>query len=287
MADVDKIENKIISVRGTDVTISRIEHDDYICLTDMAKHKNAERPGLIISHWLSTVYTVNFLRIWEQVHNPSFKLTEFREFKTQLSEPGFALSAKQWIEQTDAIGIISKRGRYGGTYAHRHIAFEFASWISPEFKYYLIAEFERLKSSEQELVSAEWNLQRLLAKVNYQIHTDAIKDCLIPTEVSASQASYTYANEADLLNVALFGFTAAQWRDANPDAHPSENVRGSATLEQLVVLSNMESINALLIRQDLPQSKRLQLLNQAAITQMTSLLASKNLHKLPVTDRPS
>jgi hypothetical protein len=237
----------------------------------MAKYKNAEIPATVISHWLSTVFAVNYMGLWEKMNNPDFNLTGFREVKDMLSEPAFALSPKQWIERTHAVGIVSKSGRYGGgTFAHRNIAFEFASWISPEFKYYLISEFDRLKSEEVKQLALEWNLQRTLSKINYRIHTDAIRDEIIPKEVTRAQAAAVYASEADLLNVALFGMTAAEWRAANPDK--KGNVRDFATLEQLVVLSNMESINALLIRQGLPQGERLVQLNATAITQMKSLV---------------
>jgi hypothetical protein len=212
------------------------------------------------------------------MNNPDFNLTGFREVKMLSTESGFALSPKQWIAMTNATGIVSKSGRYGGgTFAHRKIAFEFASWLSPEFKYYLISEFERLKIDEQQHLSLEWNLQRTLSKINYRIHTDAIKEHIIPNVVTKEQIAYTYASEADLLNVALFGKTAAQWRDENPDR--KGNIRDYASLEQLVVLSNMESINALMIRQELPQGERLVQLNSVAITQMKSLMNSQNLSK--------
>jgi hypothetical protein len=276
-------KNEIITVQGTAIAIANIAQDDYISLTDMAKHKNPEIPATVVSHWLSTNFTRNFMGVWEQMHNPNFNLTGFREVKMLSAESGFALSPKQWIEKTNAIGITSRAGRYGGgTFAHRHIAFEFASWLSPEFKYYLIAEFERLKSEEQKRLSVEWNLQRTLAKINYRIHTDAIKEHIIPLKITREQANLTYATEADLLNMALFGQTAAQWRAAHPDVGKSKNLRDEATLEQLVVLSNMESINALLIRQGLPQKERLLQLNQTAISQMTSLLRSEHMKSLPV-----
>jgi hypothetical protein len=261
----------IVSVQGTEVAILRHNQDDYISLTDMAKHKNAEIPGTVISHWMSTNFSINYMGLWEKMNNPGFNLTGFREVKMLSAEPGFALSPKQWIERTNAIGIVSKSGRYGGgTFAHRNIAFEFASWLSPEFKYYLISEFDRLKTDEVQRQSLEWNLQRTLSKINYRIHTDAIKEQIIPKEVTKSQAAMVYASEAYLLNVALFGMTAAQWRGASPDL--DGNIRDYASLEQLVVLSNMESINALLIRQGLPQGDRLIQLNGTAIAQMKSLL---------------
>ena len=268
-----------ITVQGTEIILLSHQKEDYISLTDMAKYKNAEIPATVISHWLSTNFSINYMGLWERMNNLDFNLTGFREVKMLSTETGFALSPKQWISKTNAIGIVSKAGRYGGgTFAHRNIAFEFASWLSPEFKYYLISEFERLKIDEQQTKSLEWNLQRTLSKINYRIHTDAIKEHIVPNIVTKEQITYTYAEEADLLNVALFGMTAKQWRDANPDL--KGNVRDYATLEQLVVLSNMESINALLIRQGLPQSERLVQLNNVAITQMRSLVENKNLKML-------
>ena len=217
--------------------------------------------------------------LWEQLNNPVFNVTEFSYIRNESGSNGFVLSAKQWIEKTKAIGIISKTGRYGGgTFAHKDIAFEFGSWISPKFKYYLIKEFQRLKEDENERLKLNWNLQRTLAKVNYHIHTDAIKENLIPPTVTNYQQSLIYANEADLLNVALFGKTAKQWRDENNDK--KGNIRDYASLEQLVVLSNLEGINSVLIRQNLSQKSRLTQLNEIAISQMKSLLANTNIKKL-------
>jgi hypothetical protein len=218
--------------------------------------------------------TIEFLGLWETLNNPKFKPLEFERFRTEAGSSYFVLSPQRWIEATNAVGIISKSGRYGGTYAHEDVAFEFASWISSEFKLYLITEFKRLKQDEQRRLSLEWNLQRTLSKINYRIHTDSIREHIIPNIVTKEQISYTYAEEADLLNVALFGMTAKQWRDTNPDL--KGNIRDYAMLEQLVVLSNMESINALLIRQELPQDERLVQLNNVAITQMQSLIKNKN-----------
>ena len=259
-----------INVQGMEISILTRQREDFISLTDMARYKNAEATGLVISHWLSTRYTVEFMGIWERINNPDFNVTDFSNIRNESGGNGFVLTSKQWIEKTNAIGIIAKPGRYGGTYAHRDIAFEFATWLSPEFKFYLITEFQRLKEEEQHRLSLEWNLQRTLSKINYRIHTDAIKEQIIPKEVTQAQAAAVYASEADLLNVALFGMTAAQWRASNPDK--SGNIRDCATLEQLVVLSNMESINALFIRQGLLQSERLIHLNSTAITQMKSLV---------------
>jgi hypothetical protein len=258
------------TVQGTEIAVLTQNSSDYISLTDMAKYKNAESTGLVISHWLSTRYTVEFMGAWEKLHNQSFNVTEFSNIRNESGSNGFVLTSKQWIGKTNAIGIIAKPGRYGGTYANRDIAFEFATWLSPEFKLYLITEFQRLKEDEQQRLSLEWDLQRTLSKINYRIHTDAIKEEIIPKEVTRVQAAAVYASEADLLNVALFGMTAAEWRASNLDKRG--NVRDSATLEQLVVLSNLESINALLIRQGMPQSDRLIQLNSTAITQMKSLI---------------
>lgn len=277
-------KNETINVQGTEIILLSHQKEAYISLTDMAKYKNAEIPATVISHWMSTNFSINYMGLWERMNNPDFNLTGFREVKMLSAETGFALSPKQWITMTNAMGIVSKAGRYGGgTFAHRNIAFEFASWLSPEFKYYLISEFERLKIDEQRAKSLEWNLQRTLSKINYRIHTDAIKEHIIPTVVTKEQISYTYAEEADLLNVALFGQTAKQWRDENPGQ--KGNIRDYATLEQLVVLSNMESINALLIGENLSQGERLIALNKVAITQMRSLAENKNSGQRLVVNR--
>lgn len=273
------MKNQILNVEGFNVSVFHADKADFISLTDMARFKNSETTGLVISHWLSTRYTIEFMGLWEQINNPIFNVTEFRNIKNESGSNGFILSSKQWIEKTKAIGIISKAGRYGGgTFAHKDIAFEFGSWISPQFKFYLIKEFQRLKDDENERLNLNWNLQRTLAKVNYHIHTDAIKENLIPAELSKQQITFVYASEADLLNVALFGKTAQQWRTENPTIEG--NIRDVATLEQLVVLSNMESINAVLIRQNLSPSERLKQLNAIAIQQMKSLVANKGIQKL-------
>jgi hypothetical protein len=274
-------KNELITVQGTVVTIARINSGDYISLTDMAKAKEGEaRAADIIKNWIRTRTTLEFLGTWEELYNQNFKVVEFDHFTRQAGLPSFTLSPGQWVEKTNAIGIFVKQGKYGGTYAHKDIAFEFGSAISAVFRLFLVKEFQRLKDEEQKHLSAEWNLQRTLAKINYRSHTDAIKAHIIPPEVTKTQTNLTYANEADMLNVALFGQTAAQWRAAHPDVKKNTNVRDEATLEQLVVLSNMESINALLIEQGLPQRKRLIQLNQTAITQMTSLLSSEHMKQL-------
>lgn len=268
-------KNKSITVNESAIAVLQQNGDDYISLTDLAKHKNAEHTGVVISHWMSTRYTIEFMGIWERVNNPDFNVTEFSYIRNESGSNGFVLSTKQWLEKTNAIGVIAKAGRYGGTYAHKDIAFEFATWISPELKFYLIKEFQRLKEQEQKLLG--WNLQRTLAKINYRIHTDAIKENLIPPELPREKIHFVYASEADLLNVALFGLTAKEWRDAHPDE--KGNLRDSAMIEQLVVLSNLESINAMLIHQGLNQSQRIAQLNAMAITQMRSLLKSDNTQK--------
>ncbi|HPW66753.1 MAG TPA: KilA-N domain-containing protein [Salinivirgaceae bacterium] len=271
-----KTTSKII-VSNVEITVTQLNNEDYISLTDMAGYKDNLEARIVVSNWMSTYYTVDFLAIWEQVNNPNFNRMGFHTVRNR--EGRLLLTPKRWVEMTNAIGIFSKSGRYGGgIFAHKDIAFEFGTWLSPEFKYFLIREFQRLKEDENNQLKLEWNLQRTLAKVNYQIHTDAIKENLIPQEVTKQQASFVYANEADLLNVALFGITAKEWRDSNPDK--AGNIRDYATLEQLVVLSNMESVNALLIRQSLPQNERLLQLNKVAITQMKSLLASNTMKKL-------
>jgi hypothetical protein len=264
-----------IVVRGTVITILKEGQYDFISLTDMLKAKDGD---FFISDWLRNRNTVEFLGIWESVYNPDFNYGEFAIIKSQAGLNNYKISAKDWVEKTNAIGLKATAGRYGGTYAHKDIAFEFGMWISAEFKIYLIKEFQRLKADENDRLKLEWNFQRTLAKVNYHIHTDAIKENLIPSELTKLQISFVYANEADMLNVALFGQTAQEWRNANPDVEG--NIRDQATIEQLVVLSNMESINAVLIHQSLPQPERLVQLNQIAITQMRSLLGYKNLKNL-------
>lgn len=270
--------NKTINVNGTNVVIISNNDADYISLTDIAKHKDAVSTDDIIKNWLRNRNTIELLGFWEQIHNPNFKPVEFDGFRKQAGLNSFVMTPKRWIESTNAIGITSKAGRYGGTFAHRDIALEFASWISVEFKLFLLKEFQRLKDEENDRLKLDWNLQRTLAKVNYKIHTDAIKQNLLPKELSKQQINFVYADEADLLNMALFGKTAKQWRAENSTA--KGNIRDEATIEQLVVLSNMESINALLIEQGQPQSNRLEQLNKIAITQMKSLLGNKHIKKL-------
>jgi len=267
-----------ITVQNTEITFFDKEIGEYISLTDIAKYRNSEEPFSIINNWMRSRSTIEFLGLWEKLYNTDFKPIEFERFRREAGSNYFVLSPQRWIESTNATGIISKSGRYGGTFAHNDIAFEFASWISSEFKLYLITEFKRLKQEENNRLQLEWNLQRTISKINYKIHTDAIKESLIPKEITKQQTSIVYANEADLLNVALFGITAKEWRENNSDK--TGNIRNYATLEQLVVLSNMESINALLIQQNLPQYDRLVQLNKVAITQMRSLLENKGMKQL-------
>lgn len=270
------MKNRIITVQGAEVGITTRYEQDYISLTDMVK--SFEGGSALIEQWLKNKDTVLFLGVWEQLNNPAFNSLEFEGIRNEAGRNSFFLSAKKWIGATGAIGLHAKAGRYGGTYAHRDIAFEFGSWLSPEFKLYLIKEFQRLKDEEARATSLQWSFQRTLAKINYRIHTDAIKERLIPPQLTKAQTVTVYASEADLLNVALFGMTAAQWRQANPEE--SGNMRDVATLEQLVVLSNLESINAVLIHQGLTVPERLAQLNTIAITQMCSLIGVTSLKRL-------
>jgi hypothetical protein len=273
-----KPKRSSIAVQGATVTVLHHDHQDFICLTDIAKFKNPEHSDDVIRNWLRNRSTVEFLGVWERLNNPAFNPVEFDGIRLQTGLNSFVLTPKQWIEKTGAVGITSTAGRYGGTYAHKDIAFEFASWVSVEFKLYLIKEFQRLKDEENDRLHLGWNLQRTLAKINYRIHTDAIKETLIPPTVTKAQSKLVYASEADLLNVALFGQTAKQWRDAHPLTEG--NLRDHAPLEQLVVLTNIESLNAVLIRQGLGAPERLLRLNEIAITQMRTLLAEPNVKRL-------
>lgn len=274
-----KAGKSIIAVKGSSVTVIRQNDTDYISLTDIAKHKEPDRADQIIQNWMRNRNTVEFLGVWERLNNPDFNPLEFEGFRNRAGLNSFVLTPTQWIQATSAVGLVSKSGRYGGgTYAHKDIAFEFASWISVEFRLYLIKEFQRLKEDENRRLSLAWNLNRTLSKLNYRIHTDAVKAHLIPAEVTPAQAAITYATEADLLNVALFGHTARQWRDANPKLEG--NVRDYAGVEQLLVLANMEGMNAEFIHMGLPQGERLKRLNQIAIRQM-QVLTSSNLKALP------
>jgi hypothetical protein len=273
---MSKDKTSTIAVQGTPIKVVSQGESDFISLTDMAKKFGDD---VLIYGWMRNRNTLEFIGIWEQIHNPGFKGLEFETFRKQAGLNSFSLTPRKWIEATRAIGFQSRAGRYGGgTYAHRDIAFEFGSWLSPEFKLYLIKEFQRLKDEESDRLQLGWNLQRTLAKINYRIHTDAIKETLLPPAITKSQTALVYANEADLLNVALFGQTEKQWRDAHPDAEG--NIRDHAPLEQLVVLTNLESLNSVLIRQGLPQPERLLKLNEIAITQMRTLLSANNVKRL-------
>ncbi|HNX21007.1 MAG TPA: KilA-N domain-containing protein [Bacteroidales bacterium] len=267
-----KEKKSTINVQGAAITILRHKEDDYICLTDMANKFGGDD---LIYNWMRNRNTIEFLGIWEQIHNPDFKGVEFDTFKKEAGLNSFRLTPKKWVEATHAIGIQSRSGRYGGgTYAHKDLAFEFGSWLSPEFKMYLIKEFQRLKEEETQRLSLEWNLNRTLSKVNYRIHTDAIKENIIPANITKEQEQHIYANEADILNVAMFGQTAQQWRKANPDK--DGNVRDYSTIEQLLVLANLESMNAEFIRMGLSQGERLLKLNTIAIQQLKSLVGNIN-----------
>ncbi|MCJ7519615.1 MAG: KilA-N domain-containing protein [Anaerolineaceae bacterium] len=259
-----------IKVLEREITVQTLHDTDYICITDMARYKDADRSDYIIQNWLRNRNTIEFLGIWEQLNNPGFNSIEFDGFRNQAGLNSFSLTAKRWINATNAIGLISKTGRYGGTYAHKDIAFEFASWISVEFKLYLIKEFQRLKDDEKKLLG--WDIRRNLSRINYRIHTDAIKENLIPPELTRSQVNLVYATEADVLNMALFGMTAKQWRDAH--LGDKGNIRDFATAAQLVCLSNLENLNALFINEKILQGERLIRLNRIAIKQMKILMGA-------------
>lgn len=268
-----------IEAQGHEIAVLAYENqDDFISLTDIARQKNKERTDIVILNWLRNRNTIEFLGVWEQMHNPNFKPIEFDGIRGQAGLNSFVLTPKQWIESTSAMGITSKAGRYGGTYAHKDIAFEFASWISPEFKLYIIKDYQRLREEEQYRLSSAWDLRRELSKTNYHIHTDSIKENLIHNKLTKNQIGYTYANEADMLNVALFGLTAKQWKTNNPDKEG--NMRDYATIEELIVMANLESANAQFISENISQSERLKKLNQMARFQLKSLLNNSSLKKL-------
>ena len=266
-----KMVKEVIHAKGIDIGIYTADfQNEYISITDIARYKSDD-PTAVIQNWMRGRDVIEFLGLWETLHNLNFKPLELEGFKNEAGANAFTMSPKKWIEATDAIGIVSKAGRYGGTYAHSDIAFEFASWISPEFKLYIIKDYKRLKSEENSRLSLNWNLNRELSKLNYRVHTDAIKINLIPAQLTPLQISYAYASEADLLNVVLFGKTAKQWREENPD--DSGNIRDQASIYQLLVLSNMESYNAILIQQGKSQEERMKLLYELAVQQMTTLSA--------------
>ena len=271
-------KSKSIIVKGLSITITKMHDDDYISLTDIARNKNAEEPKDVVKNWMRSRTTIEFLGLWEQLNNPVFKGVDFDAFLFEAGSNSFTLSPSKWIERTNAVGIVTKSGNNGGTFAHKDIAFEFASWVSTAFKLYLIKEFQRLKDEENTRLNLGWNLQRTLAKVNYRIHTNAIKENLIPKVLTKQDAALVYAGEADILNMAIFSKTAMQWRKENPNAEG--NLRDEASIEQLVVLSNLESINSIFIHRGLHQSERLLQLNAIAIAQMKSLVNSASIKKL-------
>jgi len=262
-----------ITVKDTEVNVVKVNGEDYICLTDMMRAKDGD---FFITDWLRNRNTLEFIGIWEKVYNPNFNYGEFATIRNHAGLNNFKISVKEFVARTNAVSLQAKAGRYGGTYAHKDIAFEFAMWISPEFKVYIVKEFQRLKEEEQRLIG--WSAKRELSKINYRIHTDAIKHNLIPAEITKAQASIIYANEADVLNVAMFGMTAKQWRDANPDL--KGNIRDYASINELICLSNMENLNAVFIEQGMPQHERLIKLNQIAIHQMSVLESDHNDRKL-------
>ena len=264
-------------VKGAEISVQwNSEQDDFISLTDIAKLKDSDNPRYIIQNWLRNRNTIEFLGVWESLYNPSFNRVEVEAFRSQAGLNSFVMTPQKWVEATGAIGIVSKAGRYGGTYAHKEIAFEFASWISVEFKLYLVKEFERLKTEEMKQLG--WDIKRNLVKINYRIHTDAIKENLIPPELSAKQVSMVYASEADVLNMALFGMTAKQWRDSHPDL--KGNIRDYANVSQLVCLSNLENLNAVFINEGMSQAERLTKLNAIAISQMEILTQDHRIEAL-------
>ena len=268
-----------LNANGVEIrTVLGINEQDYISLTDIAKYKNSDFPADVVKNWMRIRNTIEFLGLWEQLNNPNFKLVEFDQFKNNAGSNGFVLPPQQWVAKTNAIGIISKSGRYGGTYAHTDIAFEFASWISPEFKLYIIKDYQRLKNNENVKNQLEWNAKRELSKANYKIHTDAVKEYLI-ADLPKDYASRVYANEADLLNMALFGMTAKEWRTANPD-RKKENSRDDASALQLTVLFNLETLNAHFIQQGFPSAERVKLLHDIAESQLKRLEGNASIKRL-------
>lgn len=276
------LTNTIIA-NGLEIRINTVNETDYISLTDISKYHNPTSPADVIKNWLRVRSTIEFLGLWEKMQNPNFNIVEFDQFKNSAGTNSFVLSPQKWIDRTNAIGITSKSGRYGGTYAHSDIAFEFASWLSPEFKLYIIKDYQRLKQEESTVNQLDWSVKRSIAKTNYRIHTDAIKENIIPTLLSKKEISITYASEADMLNKALFGLTAKQWRNKYPTE--KGNIRDSATMEQLIVLSNLETLNAEYIRNGLPQSERLKRLNIAANYQMKSLINNNTVKNITTENK--
>ena len=274
-----KVKSDTLHVKGIDVGIYTEDYrNEYISLTDIARFRNSDDPRFAIQNWMRNRNTIEFLGLWESLHNPNFNRVQFDTFRTEAGLNRFVMTPSKWVENTGAIGITAKAGRYGGTYAHSDIAMEFASWISAEFKLYLMKDYRRLKFDENSRLSLSWNLNREISKLNYRVHTDAIQQNLLPPDLTREQQSFVYADEADMLNVALFGLTAAQWRSQNQGC--KGNIRDYASLQQLLVLANMESYNALLIEQKLPQTKRLQMLRQMAVRQL-QVLSSLDVTNLP------
>ena len=278
MDDTKTYKGKI-TAKGTEITVlSKGTDDDYISLTDIAKYKNSDDAFIVINNWMRNRNTIEYLGLWEQLNNPNFKPIEFNRFLREAGANAFTLSPQKWTTTTNAIGIIVKSGRGGGTYAHKDIAFKFAAWISVEFELYIIKDYQRLKADENSRISLEWNVKRILSKVNYRVHTDAIKDNLIPEELTPKQKSFVYADEADVLNVALFGITAAEWRKENKSKQG--NMRDYATIEQLLVLANLENVNALYISKGIEQSERVGELNHLAREQLSAMLRNKSIDSL-------
>ncbi len=281
----DNIFKGKINAQGTEIAVVSVgTPDDFISLTDIAKYKNREEPNVVVANWLRNRNTIEYLGIWEQLNNPNFKPLEFEGFMKAAGENAFTLSPMKWVNSTNAVGMFVKAGRGGGTFAHKDIAFKFASWISAEFELYIIKDYQRLKVDENSRISIDWNVKRILAKVNYKIHTDAIRDNLIPPELTVRQKSFVYADEADLLNTALFGMTAAEWRRKNPDK--SGNIRDYETIEQLLVLANLENINALYIGKGMPQEERIEELSRLARQQLTQLLEVSSIKALKKIEAP-
>ena len=277
---VKKVES-VIHADGVDISVVTTvgSEDDYISLTDIAKHRNPEFPADVVKNWMRLRSTLEFLGLWEELNNPNFNMVDFDQFKNDAGSNAFVMSPQKWIKSTNAIGLISKSGRYGGgTFAHKDIAFEFASWLSPEFKLYIIKDYQRLKEDEGHRLALDWNVKRILVSANYKIHTDAIKENLIPPELSKQQQGYVYAAEADVLNVVLFGETAQQWRSENPGV--KGNIRDYATIEQLLVLTNLENLNAYLVKQGIPQSERMRKLRDTVVYQLKTLAGSKGAREL-------
>lgn len=281
---VDNIYKETLYVNNLQISIlSNDNVNDFISLTDLARYKNSEFPKDVIKNWMRNRSTIEFLGLWEMMHNQNFKGVDFDTFINESGSNSFVMTPQKWIESTNAIGIVSRSGNGGGTFAHKDIAFEFASWLSPEFKLYVITDYQRLKNDETNKLSSDWNIKRLIAKTNYKIHTDAIKQNLIPENVSVRHQSITYANEADMLNVALFGMTAKEWKKANPNA--KGNIRDNATISQLIVLANIENLNATFIKEGLSQTERLLRLNKEAIYQLTTFNNNNSIKKIEKYDK--